>query len=122
MNQNGRAYIWPGFQLLEQDGHMDMYFCEILHLHKLGKKLVHFMHFVQRNKSSVDNTQGLTWCCCKLCVLSTNDFFYLVQHLFLFCIVFSFRGKEMTVKIEVLRDQKQQNKLLSKWVCWTYYC
>lgn len=36
-NQNGRAHIWPGFQLLEQDGHMDMYFCEILHLHKLGK-------------------------------------------------------------------------------------
>lgn len=35
--------------------------------------------------SSVDNTQGLTWCCCKLFLLSTKEFFYLVQDLFFCC-------------------------------------
>lgn len=47
-----------------------------------------FRHLLWKNESPVDNTQGLTWCCCKPLVPSTKEFFNLVQHLiFIFFVV-----------------------------------
>lgn len=74
VNWNAMTHICTVLQLLEQitPGHPPQQKTGAFHA-----------TWLQMIDSSVNNTQGLTWCC-KLLVWSTREFFYLGQHLHFF--------------------------------------